>query len=396
MPSSRSGARSVATQVRAGRSPVEQEAPASVEEAVVDLQHQPTVDLVGAGGQRRGHVEQPHPHVVADVGRPGLARLVEQEGQRIARWRVPGADGPHQVDRQQEAPEVGVRARGDGEEVDDLDLVGREPLVELRPHAVGDEAVRVHRVEQRAESVPAVLAIEEEEVPPAVVAPDGTRRGAAPAVVQTREQRAGLLGLDHPHRPALGDVAADLGGAPVDLEPADLGGRAVAEPAVDAALRRAEDRDGVALLEVRAMLLEEHRGEDAPAAVRGVHRHPRHPGRGQRAAGHGHVELVVAGQTDDVGAVEGQEEAIDVEDEPGVRQVLLGVAEAEVPAVDMGERRPVGLGGAADGDVHGRAVSPLPARSSGDLPPTGSDPARGRPPRCRARTAGSRRRPVRG
>ena len=291
-----------------------------------------------------------------------------------------------------------MRARGDGEEVDDLDLVGREPLVELLAHAVGDEAVRVHRVEQRAERRRGGARGR------GAGSPTSRRcarrhpawRGASARAGPGSRARASSASIIRTG-PLSGTSRRTWRGAPVDLEPAHLGRRAVAEPAVDPALRRAEDRDGVALVEVRAVLLEEHRGEHAPAAVRGVHRHPRHAGGRQRAAArHGHVELVVAGQTDDVAAVDGQEEALDVEDEPGVGQILLAVAEAEVPAVDMGERRPVGLGGPADGDVHGRAVSPLPARSSGDLPPTGSDPARVRPPRCRARTAGSRRRPVRG
>jgi hypothetical protein len=315
-------------------------------ERVRDLEHHVHRAAVPPRRQRRPEVREPYPQLLV-LGEPGLPRVVQQVLQREVDRDHRPADRAHQVEVQQVRPQRRVPGRFGGRQLADDRLAVRlptgEPALHLVDRVPGDR-LPVQRAPQPARALPPVLQVGQPHVPPA--ARPVQEPGARPA------DR-----LVHPHRvvPRVRGVhqpdpaGPDLGARPQprlprrDHQVQRLRRRPVPEPLVDRGLRGPQHRQRLAAGDVQLVQLAAYqRGEHAAPPVGGrdpdqAHRRGRH----RRAARHRDGPGERQRGRDHVGAVEGREAAVRLED--GAEQVaLVGVRlVVEGPAGRAVERRPL-------------------------------------------------------
>src|SRR5262249_40703016 len=285
--------------------------------------------------------------------------------QRLVDRYDPRLDRLDEVDVQQVAPQHGARRRGDRDQI--VDVQRRVGVgVPARLESVGGVAVEgaIGRLVYAIVACALLVVLTPEELarPPCVDALDGTGLDTPDALEDLGEQLASVILLDESDAPAR-DGFEERGMATFDAQAHRARRDAVPEPAVDAALRRVQDRERLpsfgGVVELRALDC----AEDPATAVCREYRDPADGGRGQEASTrHRELEGVQPSGADDLVAVEGRERPVELD----ARPVELEARRLE-PLAERGERRHRELGQlvARDRSEHelGRHVSCLADRS---------------------------------
>ena len=87
-------------------------------ERIDELDHQTVLGAVGAGGERRGDVDEAHPQVIAHLADAEPAGIGEAPAQRVVDGPVDRLHGADEVDAEEVAPQRGLGVRVDGLHLD--------------------------------------------------------------------------------------------------------------------------------------------------------------------------------------------------------------------------------------------------------------------------------------
>src|SRR6266508_2019546 len=329
-------------------------------QGVGHLQHQLALGGVAPGPQRRRQVQQPHPELVADVGRAQPPGVGEAPAGGLVDRPVEQPDDTDQVKVQAVAPQGGVGLRGEPDEVPHLGDVARHAFRPVLLHPVADPAVDPARrglvddVDVAAEPVPGPFGVTDVPLPPVRLAADLPRLAVVVALVEGGQDLGRLLRLEHAQAAGAGcDAGQERAVAGVDLVVGEQGGHAVAEAAVDDRLGGAERRHRLAArLDVLEMA-QDHRAQDAPAAMGRQHRDGgQATHRDAGASRQGQLQRVGAAGADDAVAVEGRHAPLELEAALVVGELLVAGGLAEDDPHDPGELGPLLGRDRPDLDVH--------------------------------------------
>ncbi len=156
--------------------------------------------------------------------------------------------------------------------------------------------------------------------------------------------------------------------ASIDVHGSGVRRHAVAEAAVDAALRGAERAERVTYLDTVSMDRCHELTQDAQSAMGGRDRHPGDSGAGDYCATwQRHVECERPGHADDLASVAGHGEAGEVEECPDLVDVGRAVVDPERPAIDETDLLEVVVGGHAELDGHSPGVWPARAARAAEF-----------------------------